>query len=293
MNEKEILEEYNNFLLVDRHLYENSKEGYINDVNYYFKYIKQKNLNKTYDINNINHYIKFLKEKDFKINSIERKISSLRSFCLFYSKKYNIKNIGEDIEMPKHIKTLPTYLNNEEINELLNFKIKTDYDFRNKAMLELMYATGLRVSELCNLVLDNIDIDREVVRCFGKGMKERIIPIGDIAIEWLKIYINEHRDNLKKNYKTDSIFLNNHGKCITRQGFFKILKGITSHTNIKKNITPHTLRHSFATHLVRNGADLRSVQEMLGHNNIATTGIYLHVENKELKNDYNTFHPRS
>ncbi len=293
MNKKKVLDDFNNFLLVDRHLYDNSKEGYTNDIKYYLKYLTEKKIKEIYNIENINNYVKYLKNNNYRVNSIERKISALRNFCLFYSKKYYVNNIGKDIEIPRHIKTLPTYLNIEEINELLNFKIKTAYDYRNKAMLELMYATGLRVSELCNLALNNIDIDRETVRCYGKGMKERIIPIGDIAIKWLKIYIDKYRDNLKKDYKTDAIFLNNRGECITRQGFFKILKEITSHTNIKKNITPHTLRHSFATHLVQNGADLRSVQEMLGHNNITTTGIYLHIENKELQNNYNTFHPRS
>ena len=141
-------------------------------------------------------------------------------------------------------------------------------------MLELMYSSGLRVSELVELKLKDIDLDNGYVKCFGKGSKERIVPVGELAIDYLKKYIYEYRDSMKKGYYTENIFLNNHGKKISRQGFFLIIKEIADQKNINKNITPHMLRHSFATHLLNNGADLRTIQEMLGHSSITTTQIY-------------------
>ena len=159
-------------------------------------------------------------------------------------------------------------------------------------MLELMYATGLRVSELVGLEPTNIDLEENYIRCFGKGNKERIVPLGECAHKYLKLYLDNYRDSLKKQRLCNKIFLNNHGTAITRQGFFKILKTIAKEKGITKNITPHTLRHSFATHLLNNGADLRSIQIMLGHNNLSTTQIYTSVNNDILKENYELFHPR-
>ena len=155
-----------------------------------------------------------------------------------------------------------------------------------------MYATGLRVSELINLDFNNINLDKAYVRCFGKGNKERIVPIGEIALNYLTIYINNYRDSLKKKYLCDKLFLNNHGKALTRQGFLMIIKNIAKEVGIDKNITPHMLRHSFATHLLNNGADLRSIQVLLGHSNLSTTQIYTNVSNEILKENYELFHPR-
>ena len=159
-------------------------------------------------------------------------------------------------------------------------------------MLELMYSSGLRVSELVSLTLNDIDLDNKFVRCIGKGKKERIIPIGDYALDYLKKYIEEYRPILKKDYYTESIFLNNHGKEITRQGFFLIIKKIAKEKKIDKNITPHILRHSFATHLLNNGADLRTIQEMLGHSNISTTQIYTNLTTDVLKENYKLYERR-
>ena len=175
---------------------------------------------------------------------------------------------------------------------LLNIELKDEFSYRNKAMLELMYATGLRVSELINLTINNIDLEENIVRCIGKGNKERIVPIGQTAIKYLKIYIDNYRDKLKKRTLCDKLFLNNHGKQMTRQGFFKIIKKIAEEKNIKKPISPHVLRHSFATHLLNNGADLRSIQTMLGHTNLSTTQIYTNINNETLKENYELYHPR-
>ena len=159
-------------------------------------------------------------------------------------------------------------------------------------MLELMYSSGLRVSELINLELSDIDLNNNYVRCFGKGSKERIVPVGEYSSKYLSIYINEYRDSMKKGYYTEKIFLNNHGKEMTRQGFFKIIKKIAKDKDINKNITPHMLRHSFATHLLNNGADLRTIQEMLGHSSISTTQIYTNVTNDILKENYDLYKRR-
>ena len=203
-----------------------------------------------------------------------------------------MKNIIDDIEMPKYYKKLPTILTIEEIDKLLNVNLVSAYDYRNKAMLELMYATGLRVSELVNLDINSVNLEKKFVRCIGKGSKERIVPIGDVACNYLNIYLNEYRDKLTKNRLCESLFLNNHGNTITRQGFFKMLKEQCIKVGIDKNISPHMLRHSFATHLLNNGADLRSIQMMLGHSNLSTTQIYTNVSNDILRENYKLYHPR-
>ena len=175
---------------------------------------------------------------------------------------------------------------------MLDIKLETPYDYRNKAMLEVMYATGLRVSELINLTPNNIDFDNKIIRCFGKGSKERIVPMGDSAIKYLKLYLDEYRPALTKKTLCDNLFLNNHGKKITRQGFFKMLKKVAIEKEITDEITPHVLRHSFATHLLNNGADLRSIQMMLGHENISTTGIYTNISNDKIKDNYDLYYPK-
>ena len=184
-------------------------------------------------------------------------------------------------------------LNLEDVDKLLDIELNDEFDYRNKAMLELMYSSGLRVSELINLSLNDIDLNECIVKVFGKGSKERIIPIGDYALEALNKYINEYRSSMLKGYITDSLFLNNHGKNMTRQGFFKILRSIAKNKSIEKEFSPHTLRHSFATHMLEHGADLRSIQELLGHENMSTTSIYTHVRSDLLKENYNKYHPRS
>ena len=158
-------------------------------------------------------------------------------------------------------------------------------------MLELMYATGLRVSELVNLKVYDVNLEEAIVKTMGKGSKERIIPIGDYALNALTIYINEYRSTLFKKEVNDFLFLNNHGKQMTRQGFFKIIKKLAIEQGIKKDFSPHTLRHSFATHLLSHGADLRIIQELLGHSDVSTTQIYTHVSNEELEDTFKKYHP--
>ena len=227
-----------------------------------------------------------------QITSIVRKITALKTFIIFYAKEHNLPSFKDELELPKFYKKLPTVLSVDEVDSLLDIKTDTPFEFRNKTMLELLYATGLRISELCNLKINDIDIDEKVLRCFGKGQKERMVPFGTNAQKYLKEYIDVYRPKLIKTYFTDNLFLNNHGKPITRQGFFKILQKIAKEKGINKNIGPHTLRHSFATHLLNNGANLKVIGEMLGHANLSTTGIYTHVNNQRLKENYLKYRPR-
>ena len=290
-----ILKEFRVYLLTERHNSDNSITSYILDIYKYLGYLEKKKIYDPIAISksDIIGYLEYLDNNKYSIYSVVRKISSLRIFHHYLSNTYNIKDVMQDIDNPRFYKKIPNVLSIEEVELLLDIKLNNVFDYRNKAMLELMYATGLRVSELLSLTLNNIDLDNKTVRCFGKGNKERIIPIGDVALKYLKIYIEDYRDSLKKRYLCDSLFLNNHGKTMTRQGFLKILKTISLEKGIKKNITPHTLRHSFATHLLNNGADLRSIQLMLGHSNLSTTQIYTNVNNEFLKENYELYHPRS
>lgn len=287
---KEILSNYQTYLITIKFLnVETTIASYILDIYKYLEYIN-KNYNKT-DNKDIYNYLKYLSDNSYSIYSVVRKISSIKSFYNYLSVE-NIYEINLDIERPKFYKKLPHVLSIDEVDKLLDFKLETPFDYRNKAMLELMYATGLRVSELINLTPLNIDLDKKIVRCFGKGNKERIVPIGNTAVKYLKIYLEGYRDALTKKTLCDNLFLNNHGKKLTRQGFFKMLKKHAEEKGIKENITPHMLRHSFATHLLNNGADLRSIQLMLGHENISTTGIYTNVSNDKLKENYDLYYPK-
>lgn len=291
---KDILKQYRVYLLTEKHLSDNSITSYILDIYKYLQFLEKNNIKDPIKIKkeDVISYLSLLDKDKYSIYSVVRKISSLRVFHHYLEKTYHIKDIMNDIDNPRFYKKIPNVLSIEEVDKLLSFPLNNAFDYRNKAMIELMYATGLRVSELINLEITNIDLDNKFVRCFGKGNKERIIPIGEVALKYLKIYINDYRDSLKKTYLCDKIFLNNHGKAITRQGFLKILKTIAKNVGIDKNITPHTLRHSFATHLLNNGADLRSIQIMLGHSNLSTTQIYTTINNDTLHENYNLYHPR-
>ena len=291
---KEILKKYRVYLLTEKHLVDNSISSYVLDIYKYLEYLEEIGISNFLSIKkeDIYNYLDYLDKNKYSIYSVVRKISSIKSFHHYIAFSNGIDDVSKKIEMPRFYKKLPDTLAIEEVDMLLDIELNTPFDYRNKAMIELMYATGLRVSELVNLDISNVDLDKGFVRCFGKGGKERIVPIGDTALKYLKIYLNEYRDNLKKTYLCDKLFLNNHGKKLTRQGFFIILKGIAKDKGIKKNITPHVLRHSFATHLLNNGADLRSIQVMLGHSNLSTTQIYTNVSKDTLKENYELFHPR-
>lgn len=287
---KEIYD-YMNYLSLERQLSPNTIDGYRRDLEDFYKFV-----NKSYkyiDKNDIINYISYLNKK-VGAKTINRHIVSIKNYFK-YLEKNNIIGVNPttDITGLKTPKKMPRVLSVEEIDKLLDIELKDAYSYRNKAMLELMYSSGLRVSELLNLTINNIDFDMNLVRIFGKGSKERIVPIDDIATKYLYDYINIYRVTLLRNKVSDLVFLNSRGNKLSRQGFFKILKEIARVKGIKKELSPHTLRHSFATHLLNNGADLRSIQTMLGHENIETTQIYTHVSNNYVKKNYEEAHPRS
>ena len=289
----ECILEFINYLQIDKKYSENTIASYAADLKDYQNFMMNLLKKDIYHIErkDIKLYLKYLKDQKKSPKSISRIISCIRGFYKFLLiEKIIANNPMSTIELPKTKKSLPKVLTIEEVDKLLDITLKDAYSYRNKAMLELMYATGLRVSELVNLKIHDIDFINETVRTMGKGNKERIIPIGEIAIHYLKLYLEIYRSQLLKKDYTDDLFLNNHGKCMTRQGFFKILKKLAKEKDIKTSFSPHTLRHSFATHLLENGADLRSIQELLGHSSISTTGIYTHVSNEELKENYK-YHP--
>ena len=287
----DLIVEFLRYLLIDKGYSENTIESYKRDLDKFLEY------NKNTSIDNISNedlkrYIKYLNDNGLNEKSIARNISSLKSFYKFLViSKYISSNTSDSLYLPKIKKSLPSTLTEEEVFSLLNIELVDNFSYRNKAMLELLYASGLRVSELVNLKLQDVDFSQDIIRTFGKGSKERIIPIGDYAKEYLEKYIYEYRGSMLKRETSEYIFLNNHGKQMTRQGFFKIIKKIAKEKGINKELSPHTLRHSFASHLLKYGADLRTIQELLGHSDISTTQIYTHITNEELKQNYQDFHP--
>ena len=285
------INEYLEYLKIEKKLSDNTILAYQNDLKYYLKYIKKDKVRKV-SKEDVIRVIEELKKNNLDSKSINHAIGTYKSMHTYLSITHNIPNTIENIKRLKTKKSLPKVLTIEEVDKLLNIDCKTNYDYRNKAMLELLYSSGLRISELLNLTLNDIDFTNDIVRVYGKGSKERIVPLGDYAIIALKKYIFEYRNSLIK-YPTDILFLNNHGNIMSRSGFFKIINRIALENGIEKEISPHVLRHSFATHLLEGGADLRSIQELLGHKNMSTTSIYTHLRSDLLKKSYDEYHPRS
>ena len=284
------LTEYIDYINIERQLSKNTLDVYKRDLIDFFEFVNKEYTNVTKD--DIISYIKSINDKNPK--TINRHIVTLRNYFKYLNKIGKIKeNPCDDITGLKTPKSVPHVLSEEDIDKLLDIKCSNAFDYRNKAMLELLYSSGLRISELLDLSVNDIDFNMNIVRCFGKGSKERIVPIDDIACEYLDMYINVYRNTLIKNKVTDILFLNSRGDRLSRQGFFKILKEIALEKGLDKDISPHKIRHSFATHLINHGADLRSVQTMLGHENIKTTQIYTHVSNNYVKENYDEHHPRS
>ena len=285
-----MIEEYIDYIKYERKLSSETVKNYYYDLNKFNNYLDGKSiLNVT--TKDIEDYLKELNSNSPK--TLSRNITSINNLYIFLLKTKKIKtNPCEFIDRPKLDKKLPDVLSIDEVEKLLDITLKTKFDYRNKAMLEILYGSGLRVSELVNLTTRDIDFENSIIRCIGKGSKERIVPINDYIIYYLNLYL-EVRSSFFVKSKNDYLFLNNHGNKMTRQGFFKNLKKILKEKNINKNVTPHTLRHSFATHLLSGGADLRSIQILLGHSDISTTKIYTHISNEQVKNDYKKYHPRS
>ena len=289
MNDQYI-SEFLSYLELDLNYSNNTINSYDNDLKKIESYFKNKDLLKL----NVNDLVKYISSlKDLSPASVSHMISTLKTFYSYFIKIDKIKvNPTDALKSPKLGLHLPEYLTEDEIDKLLDIKVEDPFSARNKALLELMYATGLRISEVINLEFKNIDFEECIVRVMGKGSKERIVPINDYALEALNTYIEDYRPLMIKKENNNYIFLNNHGKAMTRQGVFKIIKNECQKKGIDKDISPHTIRHTFATHLLLNGADLRIIQELLGHSDISTTQIYTHLTNEELYKDYKEYFPR-
>ena len=295
MDLEESITDFLNYCLIDKGLSDNTYLSYKNDLNMYKAFLHQKNISNPEKISSADviEFIEYLQKKDHdEITTVARKLTTIKNYHAYLEKeKIAPINVTLGIKRPKLKKTIAKTLSMDDINTLLDINLLTPFDYRNKAMLELVYGTGLRVSELVNLTLNNIDFTNCIIRIVGKGNKERIIPLGEYSMYYLNLYM-EKRPLLEKNNLCEKLFLNNHGKGITRQGFFKILKNLLEEKHLNVEASPHTLRHSFATHLLEGGADLKSIQEMLGHSDISTTRMYTHVTNQKVTHDCNEYHPR-
>lgn len=295
---KDQIKDFIHYVMVERGLSQNTIVSYERDLKSYSLYLTE-----TLHVTDWNHvtrihiiqYLKHLKDSGKSGKTSARHLASIRSFHQFLLReKVTDKDPSVHIETQKTERALPKVLALNEVERLLDTpKLTSPFGYRDKAMLELLYATGIRVSEMIELKTADVHLSMGFIRCFGKGRKERIVPIGEAAASAIEEYMTKARGKLLKNNVSDALFLNHHGKQISRQGFWKNLKKIALEAGIKKELTPHTLRHSFATHLLENGADLRAVQEMLGHADISTTQIYTHVTKTRLKDVYKQFHPRA
>ncbi|MGM7701759.1 site-specific tyrosine recombinase XerD [Pseudalkalibacillus sp. Hm43] len=292
------VKDYLHYLTVERGLAANTLQSYERDLKKYTTHL-QKELNHTnYNTitrNDIMNFLYHLKDSGMATTTIARTIASIRSFHQFLIReKVTDQDPSVHIETPKTERRLPKILSSAEVENLMEApEGNTPFGLRDRAMIELLYATGIRVSEMIQLNVSDAHLTMGFIQCTGKGNKERIIPVGRMASQALTTYITEARGKLLKKKSNDALFLNHHGNRLTRQGFWKILKKLARQANIEKELTPHTLRHSFATHLLENGADLRAVQELLGHVDISTTQIYTHVTKTRLKDVYSTYHPRA
>ena len=289
--------DYLHYLKVERGLSENTIASYGIDLKLFLEYLRENEILSFKQVNKevIVNYMQAEKNNNKANSSILRSVSSLRKFFQYLAQE---KIIEKDpmllIDTPKKKQHLPQVLTKEEVEKLLHSPNTGQVlGLRDRAMLELMYATGLRISEIINLKLEDLHLTMGTLQTLGKGHKERIVPVGDEAIKWINRYLEEARPKLLKQKRSNYLFLNFHGNNLTRQGVWKNLKAEVRKAGIQKNITPHTLRHSFATHILENGADLRIVQELLGHADISTTQIYTHLSNKQLADIYNRAHPRA
>lgn len=291
------LAEYLHYIRGELKLSKNTCMSYSTNVQRYIDYlVKYRNVKDPRDItvDDIRGFLSTLKSKSYETSSIHRMLTAIRSFHRFlFLEKYTDTNPANLVDSPKLEKKLPKVLSIKEVNELIDKIDVSDFiNYRDKAMIELTYSCGLRVSELVSLKLEDLHLDLGFIKVFGKGSKERIIPVGEKAIDAINDYIKNCRPILIK--KTTSVlFLSRRGTQLTRQAFNEILRKHLGDTDIIKKVSPHTLRHSFASHLLQEGSDLRMIQELLGHENISTTEIYTHVSNEKLKEVYIASHPRA
>jgi len=294
---KDMLETFLTYLVVIKGLSKNTSQSYKTDIEKLFTFVERKELDSITRLkpNLISEFLAELNISGLNISSINRCIVSIKQFFKYLM----LENIIEtdptaDLVSPRMKKTIPDVLSLEDIEKILNVPDLTKFEgIRDSAMLEVLYASGLRVTELVELKQVNINYDHGYLIVMGKGSKERIVPIGLTSIKKINDYLELSRPHLVKNELSDYLFITRRGTCFTRQGFWKLIKAYAKEAGIVKNISPHTIRHSFATHLLERGADLRTIQLLLGHSDISTTQIYTHVETKRLREIHKKYHPRA
>ncbi|MBS3906085.1 MAG: site-specific tyrosine recombinase XerD [Syntrophaceae bacterium] len=290
------LDRFLHYLIVEKGLSKNTIEAYSHGLNRFLNYLRGKGTEEVREISklDIREFLLFLKKKGLSSKTLARNLVSIRVFMRFLNEESILgANPAEEIESPKTAKTLPEILSLEEVETLLERPdTQIPQGIRDRAMLEMLYATGMRVSELTRLEVNHVHLEAGYVLVYGKGSKERIVPIGNEAMKWARRYMGESRERLLKKRESPFLFVNRSGKPMSRQHFWKSIKAYGRRAGIRKRITPHLLRHSFASHLLERGADLRSVQLMLGHVDISTTQIYTHVTGERLKKIHQRYHPR-
>ena len=280
---------FSQYLTVEKGLSLNTVNSYLDDLKRFFMYFKDKKKVSELSPYDLNSFVNYELNSGLTVPTALRRLSSIRSFYSFLKKEGYYEGELPEVDPPKKPKELPNCLSVEEVESLLEApNMKSPSGIRDKAMLELMYASGLRVSELLNLEKRNVNLNKGIITIFGKGAKERKVPMGDFALEYVVKYLNEVRD-LFHGKDSKYLFLNRQGKPLSRVYFFKQIRKYAESVGIETQISPHTLRHCFATHMLEGGAELRAVQEMLGHTNIATTQIYTHISTKRIINAYDLF----
>ena len=285
-----LIDSFLDSLYIEKGLSNNTVSSYKNDIKSFFLWLDENSFNPlNINASDANNYVSKLFGDGLKSSSVNRKISAIKSFYIFLQKKKIImKSPIADIVMPKQEKYLPVSMSEEEVERLLNSPdLNIQIERRDKAMIEVLYATGIRISELTNLKLTDLDVNRSVLKVFGKGSKERLVPFGEKAAESINLYLKDRKD-----LKSKEIFLSNRGTKISRGAFWQRIKIYIKRANLKISISPHTLRHAFATHLLNRGADLRSVQILLGHSDLSTTQIYTHIAKQRLGEILKKHHPR-
>lgn len=291
------LKDFTHYLSVEKGLSNNTLDSYRCDLIKFGGFLRKEKLDNPISITRelLTKYLGQLKQSGHAPSTISRNIASIRAFYNFLVTEGMLEeNPSKDLDLPRLEKKLPRILSAREVDRLLEQpKLCENNGLRDKAMLELLYASGIRVSELVSLDVNDFNPEVGFLRCRGKGKKDRIVPIGSMSINSVQDYLQKCRSKLVKKRDEEALFVNHHGKRLTRQGFWKILKKYAQESKISGEITPHTLRHSFATHLLENGADLRSVQEMLGHSDISTTQIYTQISRRKIREVYDKTHPRA
>lgn len=296
MKNEIILDSFLSYIRLQRQLSKNTVENYSHDIQRFMEFIEVRAKKVFHEVlhDDIVDYIKLLTDLGLSSKSIARNISSLKTFYKFLISEEMLETSPlEHIQAPKAWKKIPDVLTVQEIEKILKFIDSSNYNgIRDQAIVEVMYGCGLRVSELIGLTMHQVLFEQNILRIWGKGSKERLVPLGKYAKNSLNLYLRDARPILIKGKSLPEVFLNFRGRPLSRMGVWKILKKWVEKAGIEKKVTPHTLRHSFATHLLEGGANLRSVQEMLGHSDISTTEIYTHIDREYLQEVYNTFHPR-